>query len=226
MKRSRKRRKRKRKKTRKKRKIASRWISDKCAPRKKGHKKQTCYSNQSLFKIRDIWNMRHPDVRIDSNKPDKIWNFLKFYMKDECKRESCWIKQTFIKDKLNAELKHFTFAPMPPKSWKKKPREWLTSVDILKVMRQYEKIHPDFYFIGPSPINYDEHIAHGECVWEELCKFNLEKQIKRGKYKIGIIFNTDPHYKEGSHWVALYIDIKKGEIYYFDSYGERDFKVY
>jgi len=37
-----------------------------------------------------------------------------------------------------------------------------------------------------------------------------------------MIFNLDPHFKGGSHWVGLYIDLKKKNkpfIAYFDSYG-------
>ena len=34
-----------------------------------------------------------------------------------------------------------------------------------------------------------------------------------------MVINLDPHDKPGSHWVALYFDLKKMEIYYFDSYG-------
>ena len=32
------------------------------------------------------------------------------------------------------------------------------------------------------------------------------------------VWNTDPHYLPGQHWVALYID-DGGDGYYFDSYG-------
>ncbi len=32
------------------------------------------------------------------------------------------------------------------------------------------------------------------------------------------VLNTDPHYKKGEHWVAVYID-KSRVRYYFDSYG-------
>ena len=45
--------------------------------------------------------------------------------------------------------------------------------------------------------------------------------MRRGIYKIGIIFNLDPHYKSGSHWVSLFIDIKKGKIFFFDSAGDK-----
>ena len=31
------------------------------------------------------------------------------------------------------------FAPTVPASWKKKPNEWLSSTEIIDVMRQYEK---------------------------------------------------------------------------------------
>ena len=76
-------------------------------------------------------------------------------------------------------------------------------------MKQYEKTYKCFDFIGPSPIDYDKHVSYGECVWEELCEFSLNKQIKEGKTKIGIIFNLDPHHKPGSHWVAMFINTKK-----------------
>ena len=37
-----------------------------------------------------------------------------------------------------------------------------------------EHLHKDFDFMGPSPIDYDTHLISDECVWEELCKFNLK----------------------------------------------------
>ena len=103
----------------------------------------------------------------------------------------------------------------------KNPYEWLSSVDIQNVMKQYENTYKCFEFIGPSPIDFDEHKMYGECVWEELCKFNLIKEIKRGKTKIGIIFNTDPHTKSGAHWIALFINTKTKKIIYMDSYGDK-----
>ena len=69
-------------------------------------------------------------------------------------------------------------------------------------MKQYEKTYEDFEFLGPSPIDYDTHKAYGECVWEELCEFSLRDNLKEGKTKVGIIFNTDPHTEDGEHWVA------------------------
>ena len=142
-------------------------------------------------------------------------------MKRTCSRESCWLKQSFMKNGLNQELKKNTFSPSPPETWRTKKNEWLSSVEISELMQQYEKKYKNFEFIGPSPIDYDTHVSHGECVWEELCHFSLEKTLKRKKRKIGVVFNTDPHDKEGAHWVALFIDIDRGGVYYFDSYGDR-----
>ena len=34
-------------------------------------------------------------------------------------------------------------------------------------------------------------------------------------------FNFDEHWKSGSHWVGMYVNLIKNEIYYFDSYGKR-----
>ena len=114
-----------------------------------------------------------------------------------------------------------SFAPVSPAEWKKNPNEWLSSVDIMKVMKQYEKAYKCFDFIGPSPIDFDTRKMYGECVWEELCNFNLREQIKKGKTKIGVIFNTDPHNKPGQHWISLFMNIKKKHIFFFDSTGDK-----
>jgi len=141
-------------------------------------------------------------------------------MNDVCDRESCWLRQNFIKNNLDKELTQYTFAPKSPASWKKNKNEWLSSVDIENVMKQYEKAFSNFTFLGPSPIDFDLKQMYGECVWEELCTFDLKQYISNGKTKIGIIFNTDPHYKDGSHWIAMFVDVKKKYIFYFDSNGD------
>ena len=182
--------------------------------------KFTCYSNDDLYKLRDMWNSRHPDKPIRTNNNLKIWNTLKNYYATICNKESCWVRQMTKDPKLEKDLLD-AFAPESPKEWKTNPNEWLSSIDILKVMNQYEKKYKCFDFLGPSPIDYDTHKLYGECVWEELCHFDLAKQIKKGHTKIGVIFNLDPHYKGGSHWVSLFINVKKKTIFYFDSAGEK-----
>ena len=192
-----------------------------CSPKKKNEINLfSCYTDDSLYKLRDLWNIRHPDVKIETNDTKEIHKILSSYLADVCNKESCWLKQNSEFGKINGSLTD-SFAPESPKEWKKNPNTWLSSIDIIKVMKQYEKAYKCFEFIGPSPIDYDTRQLYGECVWEELCNFNLDEQIKSGKTKIGIIFNTDPHDKPGEHWISMFINIKKGLIYFFDSVGDK-----
>ena len=203
-------------KTRKTKKL---FKSPNCSPSKEfGF---SCYSSKSLNKIKQLWNKRHPDTRINTNDMRKIWEQLKDKMSNVCNSEKCWLNQTFLENNLDYNLKNHTFAPESPLSWKKNPNEWLNSMDINKIMKQYEKAYPTFAFIGPSPIDFDHKQKYGDCVWSELCNFSLEHHIKKGKRKIGIIFNTDPHYLDGSHWICKFIDINKEFIYYFDSNADK-----
>ena len=62
-------------------------------------------------------------------------------------------------------------------------------------MKQWEKKYDNFFFIGPSPIDYDT-ITGGSCVEDELCNFNLKETMKKGITKVGVIFNLDKHNQE------------------------------
>jgi hypothetical protein len=190
-----------------------------CSPNP-NNKDYTCYSDEALSKMKNYWNIRHPHDKIVTGDTKEIWKFFKDAMSHICHRESCWLRSKFMVGKLNSELLNYTFAPNAPTVWKRNPDEWLSSLDIESVMRQYEKFYKCFEFLGPSPIDYDTHKLYGECVWEELCNFNLSEQIKRNKNKIGIILNTDPHYKDGAHWISMFINIKNKSITYFDSNGD------
>jgi hypothetical protein len=167
-----------------------------------------------------LWNKRHPDDKIKDGNIRKTWISLKSRMKDVCDKESCWLRQQFSSNEMKNELRT-AFAPAAPDEWKHNPNQWLSSRDIAAVMKQYERKYKCFTFIGPSPIDYDTHKRYGECVWEELCHFSLANEINNGKKKIGIVFNLDPHYKQGSHWVSLFINIERGLIFFFDSVGDR-----
>jgi hypothetical protein len=192
-----------------------------CSPKQKGEINDfSCYTNKSLYKLRDLWNARHPDVKIKSSSPKEIHEQISEHLSSVCKKESCWLKQKAIFGQVDSDVSD-SFAPESPPEWKKNPNTWLTSTDIMKVMKQYEKAYKCFDFIGPSPIDFDTKQLYGECVWEELCNFSIKDQLKRGKTKIGIIFNTDPHNKGGEHWISMFINIKKRKIFFFDSTGDK-----
>jgi hypothetical protein len=163
--------------------------------------------------------MRHSNEFIHTTNPKKIHVLLTKYLKNICNKESCWLSHQ-IGSNVNTSHRPI-FAPQSPASWKKNPNEWLSSVDINKVMHQYENTYKCFNFIGPSPIDFDLKEMYDDCVWPELCNFNLNEQIKNNKTKIGIIFNTDTHDKPGQHWISMFINIKKGQIFFFDSVGEK-----
>jgi len=192
-----------------------------CSPKPKDEINDfSCYTNKSLYKLRDLWNARHPDAKIKSNSPKEIHDQISKHLSNVCKKESCWLKQKALFGQVDSDVAD-SFAPESPPEWKKNPTTWLSSMDIIKVMKQYEKAYKCFDFIGPSPIDFDTKMLYGECVWDELCHFSIKDQIKRGKTKIGIIFNTDPHNKGGEHWISMFINIKKSKIFFFDSTGEK-----
>lgn len=179
----------------------------------------TCYTDEDLTRLKEMWNARHNDMKITTNNSKEIWQQLKDYYAHICNKETCWVRQMTKNTKMEKELLD-GFAPESPPEWKKNPNEWLSSVDITKVMNQYEKKYKCFDFLGPSPIDYDTQLLHDECVWDELCHFSLQKHLKKGHFKIGVIFNLDTHDKGGSHWVSLFINVKHKTIFYFDSAGE------
>jgi len=192
-----------------------------CSPKPKGEVNNfSCYTNKALYKLRDLWNARHPDAKILTSSPKEIHKQLGEKLSGTCNKESCWLKQKAEFGKVSSDMAD-SFAPESPPEWKKNPNEWLSSIDIMNVMKQYEKAYKCFDFIGPSPIDFDKRKLYGECVWDELCNFSLEDQIKKGKTKIGIIFNTDPHNKPGQHWISMFINIKKKHIFFFDSTGDK-----
>lgn len=176
----------------------------------------TCYSREDLLFLVDAYNKKRPSSKhIPLNLPKKkLWISLRDRLRKECSTEWCWLEQDFVPAPYAHKMLNETFRPEKPKEWDKNPFEWLTTVDIRKVMKQYEKKYTSFLFIGPVPVDCPSGIT---CA---LSGLDVKILIQRlGKTKLGVIFNLDPHNKPGSHWVAIYSDFITGDIYYFDSVG-------
>jgi len=121
--------------------------------------------------------------------------------------------------------------PPAPKEWTQDPDMWLDTNNIAAVMNQYEEARTvngvkEFEFMGPFPIDFASPDPYkkpedGEkkCLMNEVCEIRIQKALENGTKSIGIVYNLDPHYKSGSHWVANYIDLAGHACYYFDSYG-------
>jgi hypothetical protein len=206
-----------------------------CSPVVEGKtvNKSTCYTADVLMEITDAYNKSHSrDEYIPWTNPEEIWRTLKTRLVN-CDKEDCWLKE-IRNTALENKLRELIFAPEHPPEWLKNPNEWLTDLDISKVMRQYETKYKQFKFIGPSPIDFDTKVERQQlpwaesgpstdkvCVWKDLCSLSLSELLKNKKTKIGMVFNLDRYDEPGSHWVSLYVDLedKSPFVFYFDSTG-------
>lgn len=184
----------------------------------------TCYSYEDLLRLVREWNLLNHNNKIIIKKnvdSKEIWNSLKEKMIN-CNSEYCWldnIEKMSGKKKSIEELKN-NFRPEMPDEWHYKNTEWLSSLDIENVLFQYDDEFPEFKFMGAIPIDFNEKISEtGSCVSNNMCNFNLKKLKNQGKTKIGIVFNLDKHNESGSHWIAMYLDLNRKDLGYWDSYG-------
>jgi hypothetical protein len=138
------------------------------------------------------------------------------------------VSNTVISEQEKEKLRKEYLRPRYPNDWLKDEDQWLDNFQIAAVMKQYEEAYPWFRFMGALPIDFsapDPYLTDKnkkQCMHPEICNLNLKGEYERGIRGIGIIFNLDPHFKGGSHWVGLYIDIhniKKPIVGYSDSYG-------
>ena len=140
-------------------------------------------------------------------------------------KEMSFVKALPLTDVEKQELAKMYLRPEQPAKWIEDPDMWLDSLNIEDVMKQYEEAYPAFEFMGPFPIDFaapDPYTPLGsekKCLIKEICGLRVQEVLKQGTKSIGIIYNLDPHFKDGSHWVANYIDIPNHKCYYFDSYG-------
>jgi len=208
---------------RKTRKMKRKFQKVLCNPAKKNHVASSCYSASELVTIKNAYNKHHVSNRekqIHVKDPEIILRELR-EKNAHCTTELCWLHA--VSDRgLREKIQKETFRPLQPAEWKKKPDAWLSNFDIDAVIQQYEAAYPDFVFLGPTPIDFDTKKDDGKCVTEEICGFSLAKEWKKGKKKIGVIYNLDTSEGPGTHWVSMFIDMADPEPYmfYFNSTAE------
>ncbi len=205
--------------------------NDYCAPCSKGalikkdgdlrnKKSKTCYSKESLLKIAKAYNLQNPNNKIediDKLDQEKLWNIIRNKLSGICGYdEYCWRKLDFVKRLKDSQINLYTFKPKMPEEWKKNRYTWLNTYDILYVMKQYEKLHNDFIFMGVVPSDCPTKI---NC---ELSNIEIPHLLNSGIRKMGIIFNLDVSSGQGTHWIGVFSEFnkKKCEIDYYDSNGE------
>lgn len=201
--------------------------SCKCAPHL-SFEDGSCLTVETLTKMTSAYN-KHCDKENINEKiqmydgqellhPSEYKRYLLFELNKKLKgKQYDWMKHKFTKymeedDKEN--LIYNTFRPEGPQG----KFEWLSTFDINYTLAQYEKKYEDFIFLGAVPIDFAE--------LDELPfkKLDFDDLYKNGKKRIGVVFNLDEHDKGGSHWVSLFADLEKGQIYFSDSYGTKPYK--
>jgi hypothetical protein len=182
----------------------------KCAPNKKFNE-GSCFSIESLKLIANEYNKLNTKnlIDINNNKTDMVNQLTKAFSK--CSSQNCWLRTEIVKNIKNDEINKNTFRPIGPSTG----YTWLSTTNINNVIDQYENKYNDFVFLGALPNDFQELSILG------LSNINFDDFVTEGKTKIGLVINLDTHDKSGSHWVALYTDLKKNQIYYFDSLGHK-----
>ena len=133
--------------------------------------------------------------------------------KTKCKTEDCWTTLDFIdmmEEKAKEEFLRFTFKPKSPQG----RYTWLNTLDIDNVIKQFQKKYTDFKYFGAMPMDFAD-----LNYYNELNKVDFDKLKNKGIKKIGFVLNLDNHNQSGSHWVGVFVNLEKYQIYYFDSVG-------
>jgi hypothetical protein len=183
----------------------------KCAP-SKTYTDGSCFSYESLLKIINKYNETNNINKINiSNNKEELVNELTEKLSNKCSSQTCWLKLNIIKELEDDELLYNTFRPYGPSN----KYDWLSTKHINDVIYQYHMLHNDFLFLGAVPYDFED------LPILEIYNINFKELENDGKHKIGLVINLDEHYKSGSHWVGLYTDLVKNQIYYYDSTGRK-----
>lgn len=167
----------------------------------------------AVERLREVYNKEHKrETPVPSGDPENVWSQLQDRLRAKCKtgRAECIVASLLKR-------------PRAPKEWALNRYEWLSSDDIDAIEKNYTEVFNDYYYVGSVPIDFDLQDETRKCLVSALCSMKLDELYKKGKQRIGIVINTDPHDGPGQHWVAVFCDIRPELEYprmtYFDSYA-------
>jgi hypothetical protein len=182
----------------------------KCAPSKK-YKDGSCFTHNALKKIAMNYNLKGSNKININQEKEHLVKELEKRLQDKCNDQVCWLRLDIIKEIDNEDILNNTFRPHGPT----KKYDWLSTSHINNVVEQYQHVYKDFLFLGAVPHDFEDLEVLG------LSNLNFNEIEKDGKTKIGMVINLDNHDQNGSHWVALFTDLAKNQIYFFDSVGKK-----
>lgn len=178
----------------------------------------TCFSKADLRALARALQVSAPASLSKAELLDRLHAALD----DRCYNEACWLTKapSSVAQRLAASLR-----PPRPQEWTTNPGTWLTNHDIAAVMTQYESLYSDLAFLGVFPVDFNlRDAATRRCIGgtEYLCVPDVHSHLRRlGKSRFAMVINLDRHDQPGSHWVALYCDLRRTSpnygIFYYDS---------
>jgi hypothetical protein len=187
----------------------------KCAPNAE-FTDGSCISLNLLVSMATAYNKTNPSKLISLYPKMHQSDYKKYLLSEFVEKigpnQKEWAKSKYF-ESLNAndkdKLENKTFRPDGPQG----RFDWLSTIDINQALYQYEDKHNDFKFLGAVPIDF------AELDYLPFKTLNF-KDLENEKYKrIGVIFNTDKSTQRGKHWISLFFDLEKAQIYFSDSVG-------
>jgi hypothetical protein len=172
------------------------------------------FDEEEVKRLCSVYNKEHPREKpiVCGSNMEQVWRQLQDRLRAKCHtgRAECIVASLLRR-------------PKAPKEWALNRYEWLSSDDIDKVEKDYAEVFADYYYVGTVPMDFDLKTETQTCMVSALCSMKLTELHKKGKHRIGIVINTDPHDGPGQHWVAVFCDIRPELQYprvtYFDFYA-------
>jgi hypothetical protein len=171
--------------------------------------------DDQVARLKQVYEQEHPrEPAIQGGSSEAVWTEIQRRMWERCKTGNAECIVTSLMKR-----------PKAPTEWALNRYEWLSSDDIdAAETKMFVKLFPDYFYVGSVPMDFDLGRETNECLVSTLCKMKLPELAKKGKHRIGIVINTDPHDGPGQHWVAVFCDIRPELLYprmtYFDSYAQ------
>ena len=183
------------------------------------------FDKELLENFRKVYNSEHEDKIKDS---DDVWSELKRKMHSKCKT-----------GRVECIVAHLMNKPKAPQSWMVNPTEWLSSIDIENVEKQYMKLFKKYKFLGCIPIDFDlkskilktyKYSADIKAA-EDL---DLWMKLAMNGYRFGncqeILLNYRSHNKQGSKTtiiqddVCIYLSSNYANYYFNSIFKDSSFK--
>lgn len=192
-----------------------------CSPKQlliKDRPENSCIDEELINEMVSIFNEKNSQKLINTDLPpnEKLDLLIKnLHSEIPCDKDYC-LSQANIFREIKSKIKK-KFRPNVPEKWLLDKKTWLNTLDILDILNQYNDAFKDFKFLTVTPIDFDTVLNNTVCVDRKLCSLELKDYISKDIFKLGSVFNLDRHNQSGSHWTSMYADLKKGEVYYYDS---------